>query len=131
MYRLYVKAIEKVVQDSVKSDQLLLLSREDRVVFQRIYARLAGAEDLASAFQQEEWPMALSDVMSVIPQVTQDEKRMMISAVKDTIHIEHVHISRVLANAVSKAGFLMMLTAVIVAAVGFYVPLANMASNFG
>ena len=132
----FLNAYELLHEAGIVDSQALLAileasEGEDRVVFQRIYARLAGAEDLATAFMQEEWPMALNDVMAVIPSVTSEEKKLMLSAVKETIHIEHVHITRVLAGVVSKAGFMMMLLAVLAAAIGFYVPLANMASSFG
>lgn len=131
----FINAYELLHESGIVDTQALLAileasSGEDRLVFQRIYARLAGAQDLSSAFTAEEWPMALSDVMRVMPSVQGEEKKLMLTAVKETIHIEHLHICRVLAGVVSKAGFLMMLLAVITAAVGFYVPLANMASSF-
>ncbi|HBF06924.1 MAG TPA: hypothetical protein DHW71_04955 [Gammaproteobacteria bacterium] len=132
----FINAYELLHESGIVDTQALLAileasEGEDRIVFQRIYARLAGAQDLATAFTEEDWPMALNDVMKVIPVVTLEEKQLMLSAVKETIHIEHVHVSRVLAGVVSKAGFFMMLLAVIASAIGFYVPLANMASSFG
>lgn len=132
----FINAYELLHEAGIVDTQALLAileasEGEDRAVYQRIYARLAGAQDLSHAFTQEDWPVALSDVMRVIPSVTGHEKKLMLSAVKETIHIEHVHITRVLARLVSKFGFLMMLGAVLIAAIGFYVPLANMASNFG
>jgi len=123
---------EAGVVDSQAIVSLLQASDGDeRALYQRIYARLASSQDLAGAFTQEDWPMVLQDLMRAMPHVNFEEKQKMMISVKETLYIEHLHITRVLAAFVSKAGFLMMLCAVIAAAIGFYVPLANMASNFG
>jgi len=104
---------------------------EDRAVFRRIYARLVDSENLASAFSQEDWPMVVREAVAHFGQVNAQQKRMIIETVKETVEIENLHIARSLAQSLSRIGFCMMLLAVIGAAIGFYVPLANMASSFG
>lgn len=119
----------------VDSQALLALleaaDAEDRKVYQRIYARLANSEDLAVAFNHEDWPLALRDVMAVLPDIAFEEKLKVIKAVKTTISVEYMHVSRALASRLARSGFLLMLVSVIASAIGFYVPLANMATALG
>ncbi|MVF10916.1 hypothetical protein FT643_02060 [Ketobacter sp. MCCC 1A13808] len=118
--------------DSEIIAELMHASRgELRSVYQRVYAHLAKSEDLGSALTEEEWDDSLIEAMQVFNEVDDEQQDFLLTAVKETLHLKNVHTSRQISKFLSRIGFTLMVSAAVMAVLGFYLPLAGAASNVG
>lgn len=117
--------------DSEIVAEMMQAARGDlRSVYQRVYAHLAKSEELGDALKEEEWDDALIEAMQVFNGVDAEQQGFILSALKDTLHLKNVNTSRQISKVLSRIGFVLMVTAAVVAVLGFYLPLASGAANF-
>ncbi|OUS27836.1 hypothetical protein A9Q99_13840 [Gammaproteobacteria bacterium 45_16_T64] len=102
---------------------------ETREVYGRIYAHLATSKDIQDAFEPDDWDPVVIDSMSIINEVDDEEQQHIMSALEDTMQLQNLHAARSISKALSRIGFILMLSSVVAAVVGFYLPLAGGASN--
>lgn len=100
-----------------------------RATYQRIYAHLAKSEDLAAALDEDDWDQTIRDGMGVMHEIDADQQQHVISAMKETLHLQNVHVTRKIARVLGRTGFFLMMFAAVSAVLGFYLPLAGAASN--
>ena len=101
----------------------------DRDIYQKIYAKLASSEDMASAFDDDDWDAALRDGVGVLAEVDDEQQQYILSALLETAHMQNVNAARSVSKALARIGFMLMVLSVISAILGFYLPLAGAASN--
>lgn len=112
--------------------ELLSFSRgESRDIYGRIYAHLASSDDLSSAFDEEDWDPTVRDGMSIISDVNDEEQANILEAMEVTMQLQNIHAARKVSKALSRVGFFLMLSSVLAAVLGFYLPLAGAASGGG
>lgn len=100
-----------------------------RAIYQRIYAHLAKSEDIGEALDEDDWDQTIRDGMSVLHEVDTEQQQHVISAMRETLHLQNVHVTRKISRFLSRIGFFLMLSAAVCAVLGFYLPLAGAASN--
>lgn len=98
-------------------------------VYQRIYAHLAKSEDLSRALDEEDWDQTIRDGMSVLHEIDEIQQQHVITAMKETLHLQNVHVARQISRVLSRTGFVLMMFAAVSAVLGFYLPLAGAAGN--
>ena len=98
-------------------------------IYQRIYAHLAKSEDLGKALDEEDWDQSIRDGMAVLHEIDADQQKHVLSAMKETLHLQNVHVARQISRVLGRLGFLLMMFAAISAVLGFYLPLAGAAGN--
>ena len=102
---------------------------EDAEIYKEMYARLATSEDLGNTFEKSDWPLALRETMGVFGEVEEQEQFKILEALLDSLHIEHLHYSRSVSKTLSRIGFFMMVSCVLAAVIGFYLPIVAGASS--
>jgi type II secretory pathway component PulF len=100
-----------------------------KTIYQRIYAHLAKSEDLGKALDEEDWDQSIRDGMAVLHEIDADQQRHVMSAMKETLHLQNVHVARQISRVLGRIGFLLMVFAAVSAVLGFYLPLAGAAGN--
>ncbi|MBV1882311.1 MAG: type II secretion system F family protein [Pseudomonadales bacterium] len=104
-------------------------SGEDAEVYKRMYAQLATSETLGATFDLQSWPVAVKETMSVFGEVDEAEKVKILRALEETLHMEHLHVSRTLSKTLARIGFVLMVSCVLAAIIGFYLPIVGGASG--
>lgn len=102
---------------------------EDKTVLKQMYAELASSQDLGKTFNKQDWPLALRETMGVFGEVEEQEQNKILSALLEALHIEHLHYTRQVAKLLSRLGFILMVSCVIAAVIGFYLPIIAGASS--
>ena len=102
---------------------------EDAEIYKAMYAKLATSEDLGNTFEKTDWPLALRETMGVFGDVEESEQAKILQALLDSLHIEHLHFSRSVSKSLSRIGFFMMVSCVLAAVIGFYLPIVAGASS--
>ncbi|MCG8316742.1 MAG: type II secretion system F family protein, partial [Pseudomonadales bacterium] len=105
------------------------LSGSDREIYQKIYAQLAASEDIIGAFAEEEWDPVIRDGMQVLSEVDEEQQAYILNALLETTHMQNVHAAREVSRALSRIGFVLMVSSVVIAILGFYLPLVGAASG--
>lgn len=100
-----------------------------RGIYQSIYAHLAKSEDLGEALDEDDWDQTIRDGMSVLHEIDSEQQDHVLSAMKETLHLQNVHVTRQISRFLARVGFLLMLSATVCAVLGFYLPLAGAASH--
>ena len=117
----------------VDSDAILAIMQasrgEDAEVYKRMYAQLATSETLGSTFDAQDWPVAVRETMGVFGEVDESEKVKILATLMETLHMEHLHLSRSISKSLSRIGFVMMVSCVLAAIIGFYLPIVGGATG--
>lgn len=100
-----------------------------RAIYQRIYAHLAKSEDLSQALDEDDWDQTIRDGMEVMHEIDTDQQHYVIAAMKETLHLQNVHVAHRISRFLGRLGFVLMILAAVTAVLGFYLPLAGAASN--
>lgn len=100
-----------------------------RAIYQRIYAHLAKSEDLSQALDEDDWDQTIRDGMEVMHEIDAEQQQYVIAAMKETLHLQNVHVARRISRFLGRLGFVLMILAAVTAVLGFYLPLAGAASN--
>ncbi|MEZ5504721.1 MAG: type II secretion system F family protein [Gammaproteobacteria bacterium] len=98
-------------------------------IYQKIYAHLAKSEDLGQALDEEDWDQTVRDGMAVLHEIDADQQQYVLDAMKETLHLQNVHVARQISKILGRIGFFLMMFAAIAAVLGFYLPLAGAAGN--
>lgn len=110
--------------------EMVRTSRGNRkIIYQRIYAHLAKSEDLSFALDEDDWDQTIRDGMEVMHEIDAHQQQLMMAAMKETLHLQNVHVARRISRFLGRTGFLLMTLAAVTAVLGFYLPLAGAAAN--
>lgn len=102
---------------------------EDTEIYKRMYAQLATSQDLGTTFDKRDWPIALRETMGVFGEVDESEQHRILETLLESLHMEHLHLSRLVSKNLSRIGFFLMVSCVVAAIIGFYLPIVAGASS--
>ncbi len=98
----------------------------ERVLFEQALEQNKEGRELASIFDNDEWPKIIYQNLKGFDQQAIDGRHTILTNLTDALTQMFVHYSEKIANSMARGSMVVLITSILVFALGFYVPMMTM-----